>query len=62
MSHPARGVWIEIQFDRPIGERNKSHPARGVWIEICQFFNTMRISDMSHPARGVWIEILTAWL
>ena len=37
VSLPARGVWIEIQYDSQRGvARVPSLPARGVWIEIAR--------------------------
>ena len=58
MSHPARGVWIEIiNGYTPYTGSYTSHPARGVWIEIGVSVKVGEL-ERSHPARGVWIEML----
>ena len=32
-SHPARGAWIETEYQAWRLKMNVSHPARGAWIE-----------------------------
>ena len=34
LSLPARGVWIEITWEKVLPDLEGSLPARGVWIEI----------------------------
>ena len=52
MSHPARGVWIEIFVCKHSIRNNMSHPARGGWIEICHSRPAGR-AEKCHTPQGV---------
>ena len=54
-SHPARGAWIETDFEGNYDARWASHPARGAWIET-SVLSVINAVQGSHPARGAWIE------
>ena len=51
MLHPARGVWVEIQFARVIHGFFSLHPARGVWVEIISSKLELIILDVA-PRKG----------
>ena len=56
VSHPARGVRIEIPRNGRLARLCWSHPARGVRIEMIAR-RRGALLQKSHPARGVRIEI-----
>ena len=52
VSHPARGVWIEIKKILNITQPERwSHPARGVWIEIKMALQSNRRKNVA-PRKG----------
>ena len=53
LSHPSRGVWIEIAvFTAKSYFLPRSHPSRGVWIEI-NLLKKRRHARRSHTPHGV---------
>ena len=57
MSHPAKGVWIEIQNQTAMDEWIECHTLQ----RVCGLKSISMIDNppsfTSHPAKGVWIEI-----
>ena len=50
-SGPARGLWIEIDYDAIICDGAVSGPARGLWIEIYLAANT-KWPNIVGPRKG----------
>ena len=59
LSHPAKGVWIEMYLSAVTAMYNFVTPCKGC-VDWNYCFPRLRIfRRASHPAKGVWIEIIS---